>query len=145
MPQHKLDHDRLERIKREHADLGRQVAELRTALSDEGNFDRLTTLLGSLKDELVEHFEIEEGGGYFHEVVAFAPRLNSRAEFLLNQHKEMLQQLVAVCKSAMESSGRDWRRTVNHVNEFIDTLIEHEREENALILDAYDQDIGAQD
>jgi hemerythrin len=147
MAEPKVDSDFLKKIKQEHAELGRLVSELRAALADQGNVAALSALLERLKAELVEHFAIEEAGGYFNEVLTEAPRLKANADLLLGQHEELMQKLKSLCNAAKHAavSEEKWAQLVANANGFIASLIEHERGENYLLQEAYERDIGPED
>ena len=146
MSQPNVDRSYHQRVKEDHAEMGRHLAELRSALADQGNILRLSTLLDEFKTELAEHFELEEEDGYFSDAVAHAPRLHDDADRLLEQHRELADRLGQLCQVAKDATPDvEWESIEAQVNQFIELLIQHERAENSLILDAYGQDIGTHD
>ena len=147
MAEPQIDHEYLDKVKQDHADLGRLVTKLRGALDEGKDTSALAKLLAEMRDELVEHFRLEEDGGYLDDAVAYAPRLTGQAKYLLEQHKELLQLISGLCDAVPLDgpSNINWEQVQAKGDHFVKTLLDHERGENMLVQEAYEQDIGSQD
>lgn len=107
----------------------------------------LVGVLGSLSTALHRHFELEEQDGYLGEAVAFAPRLATEADRLLQQHPMLSEELTSLHQNASIAGMSDerWASYVNQAHKFVERLIDHERAENDLVQTAYEEDIGDKD
>jgi hypothetical protein len=103
--------------------------------------------LTELRAELVEHFRQEELGGYFHDVIKLAPRFKERADTLLQQHPTLQQRIDSVRLMAEQSSSSPswWQSLDDELHKFYQVFDQHERDETALLQDAYTCDIGTDD
>ncbi len=110
----------------------------------------LVETLGGLRDQLAIHFSLEEAYGYFEEAVDVAPRLSEKAERLRGEHETLFldacdlvdraEQLLYV-NAAAAATKKVALRFVAFRREFQ----EHESNEEELILQALDDDIGVGD
>ena len=80
-------------------------------------------------------------------MLAEAPRLTPNADRLLAQHEKLMEAIESLCTTIADASrGEDNGQQLEAVgNDFIALLIDHERGENSLVLEAYQQDIGSKD
>ena len=112
---------------------------------------RFTMFLGELRDQLALHFALEEAYGYFEDAVAQAPRLCERALSLREQHAELFTELCELVEEAETATAAHlplyrWaNRLIVAFRRFDRRLKDHERAENALILAAFDDDLGVGD
>ncbi len=103
-----------------------------------------------LRDQLATHFSLEEAFGYFDDPVDLAPRLSDTAERLLQEHKSLqhrISELVAFTW-ALHNRGTlqvAFAQVAKEFDGFHKELKRHERREQLLILQAYDDDIGVGD
>jgi hypothetical protein len=129
----------------EHARLKNVLHNLHQALCAQA-MDRagVAGLVDDLVQQVLEHFQHEEQGGYFAEAIEAAPRLNDRANMLLGEHAEMARQLVTLQRRVTtEAAGpRWWRRLDEGYSAFVKQFLIHEAAENALLQEAYCEDIG---
>lgn len=110
----------------------------------------LAELLGQLRDQLAMHFALEEAFGYFEEAIDVAPRLSEQADLLRAQHRGLY---LEVCDIADEAEQLLYHETAVDLRQeirarffgFLDRLNDHEACENALILEAFDEDLGVGD
>jgi hemerythrin len=105
------------------------------------------TVLDDFIQHILCHFEHEESGGYFAEAIEVAPRLSERANELLDQHPQMAAQLASLRRQA-EKTDLDvlwWRELDERFYQFVECFQRHEEAENALLMDAYTDDIAAED
>lgn len=102
--------------------------------------------IGELQMYLRTHFEHEEQGGYFHELIEDAPRLKTQVDELLTQHPTLLQLVEQMAAAASGETRAGWRQAIRaQFEDFLAQFIEHEHQENRLLQDGYAQDIGAED
>lgn len=107
-------------------------------------------LLGKLCDEVALHFSLEEAYGYFDDAIEIAPRLADRAEALRNEHETLFNTIRQISDDgdAALAHGRLPTLIVHLVHQFREfelALQEHESRETALMLEAFDDDIGVGD
>ena len=112
------------------ADSGRCVATLRTAFE-------------SLRDHLRTHFRQEETGGFLEESIARMPRLSAAARDVMGEHPALLAELDALL-AGLETADRagSWDRIAAAAERFCQHLLEHERHENAVVQQGYNEDLG---
>ncbi|HUG66500.1 MAG TPA: hemerythrin domain-containing protein [Pirellulaceae bacterium] len=144
----------LREIKEVHEDLWRAQQQLRDMcsrpMSLRDDATGFVELLGRFRDELAMHFSLEEAYGYFNDPVEVAPRLDKRAHELRAEHESLYREIAALVERAEECLYHD-RRAELLVNiplafgVFDDQLGEHEHRETALILAAFDDDLGVGD
>lgn len=126
--------------------------------------EQVVEMIQELRDQLALHFTLEEAYGYFEDAVDVSPRIAERAAELRSQHSALfavIQRLAdsarlwetrfryvhAKCGTAERSMARAtqaFQQIVGRFRRFIDQLLRHESEENALILDALTTDIGGE-
>jgi len=112
--------------------------------------DQLTGTLGQLRDQLAMHFALEEAFGYFEDAIEVAPRLSEWADDLRAEHGTLFLNLCSLVERVERicygrTAVRLPRRVALEFEMFYDVLKEHEDNENALILEALDEDIGVGD
>jgi hypothetical protein len=134
--------------------------------ADEPRSDRrrIAKLLKELRDQLAFHFALEEAYGYFDQAVDVAPHAAALADELRKEHEVLYQSICELAEyaeywilrqvlhdaalrgdSARErSSEPSFQRILARYQQFDDQLQEHESKENALILEAFDTDIGGE-
>jgi hemerythrin len=143
----------LQEIKQENQRLREILAALRQlilkSVERNGHPRRLVELLDELCDQLALHFSLEESYGYFEDAIDAAPRMAERAESLRGEHVTLFDTIREIANDAEEAV----RGQLPHVLEFIgerfcdfDAALErHESQENALVFEAFDDDIGVGD
>jgi iron-sulfur cluster repair protein YtfE (RIC family) len=138
----------VERITQEHAALRQKVHGIHSALAEQDpNSIEIETLLREFLDALKLHFASEEDAGFFTEVCSRAPRLAGRAGALCFEHCQLLQEAVALSHFAEAGSPsmQWWRELSARCHEFSKRLMHHESEENKLLQDVHQSDIGSGD
>jgi iron-sulfur cluster repair protein YtfE (RIC family) len=137
------------RIKQEHDALRDKLRRIHAVLAGpEIAADEITILLHEFQSALAVHFSNEEESeGFFDEVTAQAPRLAHQAGRLCNEHEEMLRKATELCRFAAAGSPSIawWRELSSRCHEFSRQLMHHESEENKLLQQAHQEDIGAND
>jgi hypothetical protein len=141
--------DVIDRILQEHNALQEKIRRLSTVLAQPvPTPEDVRTLLHEFLNSLMVHFTTEEEKkGFFEEVVANAPRLAGRAAKLCVEHRRMLHDADELCRFAAAGSPSMpwWRELRSRCHEFSKRLMVHECEENKLLQEAHQSDIGAYD
>jgi hypothetical protein len=100
--------------------------------------------LGELRDHLIQHFRCEEEGGYMATVLQRRPQSERAVRQLLAEHGPLLEGLDALLKEASTAEQIDDGFRAR-VGTWAALLRRHEAEENVLVEDAFNQDIGQDD
>ena len=108
----------------------------------------LASLVWDVRDRVAFHFALEEAYGYFEDPVAVAPRLCERVDGLRAEHGELFEDLCRIV-DMFEDSEPDLPADFAGVQEmcrgFLSRFDAHETAENALIVQAFNEDIGVGD
>lgn len=135
-------------IEQEHAELKSLLEALQAACSPSlRNRESVQDLAETLANQVAEHFELEERGGYFADAIKRAPQVAVQAAELQAQHEPLLetvQALRALARSGVESEAW-WNRVTSELDRFAQGLLRHESGERSLLQRAYGLDIGAGD
>jgi iron-sulfur cluster repair protein YtfE (RIC family) len=130
LAQHRELHAQLVAVRACLAGSGRCVAELRAALE-------------SLRDHLRSHFRQEEMGGFLEESIARMPRLSAAARTVMGEHPALLAELDDLIGSLETAdSAAAWDQIAAAAERFAQHLLEHERNENAVVQEGYNEDLG---
>jgi iron-sulfur cluster repair protein YtfE (RIC family) len=144
-----LPSETVERVMQEHDALRDKVQRINTVLADpvpdkhEGE-----KLLREFMTALIVHFSSEEDEeGFFAEVMKWAPRLSGQADQLYVEHRQLLHDAEELCRfaSAGSPSMPWWRELQSRTHEFCRRLMKHEHDENKLLQEAHQRDIGTYD
>lgn len=103
--------------------------------------------LRSLREHLADHFSKEEAGGFLEESVARMPRLSSAVASIMRQHPLLLAELDKVI-AGLSSSGceaESWQQAGHDFEAFATHMLAHERSENAVVQEGYNEDLGLVD
>jgi hypothetical protein len=100
--------------------------------------------LESARRDIVEHFRFEEQNGYMAPVLKIQPNLERKVAHLLADHAQLLRSLddlIAETRTApaLNSALRD------KVVDWIHGVLRHEHGENALVQEAFNRDLPAED
>ncbi|MBI2477252.1 MAG: hypothetical protein HYV60_00955, partial [Planctomycetia bacterium] len=110
------------------------------------------------------HFALEEAYGYFEEAIDVAPRVAERADELRAEHAMLFESIRKIAEAAQEwhaqhvfphhsngdvsgdgaGTSLSFLRILIQFQQFSDQLLQHEQNENSLILDALNTDIGGE-
>ena len=103
--------------------------------------------LAGLRAHLATHFEQEERGGFMEESIARIPRLAAAASAVLRQHPELLAELDALIGGLRRGdiSDKAWARAGRDFAHFAASMKAHERSENAVVQEGYNEDLGLLD
>jgi iron-sulfur cluster repair protein YtfE (RIC family) len=106
--------------------------------------------LHMLRDHLGDHFMQEEQGGFLEEAMTRVPRLSSAVRSIVAQHPALLAELDRVIDqlTIVEKSGagpaeaKSWSAAVHAFEAFAAHMAAHERSENAVVQEGYNEDLG---
>jgi len=136
----------------QHRELHAQLLAVKAAFAAEqapggGRAVAVRTMLVSLREHLRSHFEQEEGEGFIEESVARVPRLSPAARKVLAEHPRLLAELDGLLDRlpAADISRGAWREASRAFAVFADHLQAHERSENAVVQEGYNEDLGLVD
>ena len=135
----------------EHRDLFRLMQAVREQFASGGpSTDArradLTAAIRSLRNHLASHFVQEERGGFLEESVTRVPRLSAMVRSILSQHPALLEELdrlIALVVAAADAEG--WCRAERAFAAFAERMHAHERLENTVVQEGYNEDLGLVD
>lgn len=136
----------------QHRELHSQLLATRAAFADTKFPDArrlgaVRKMLAGLRDYLKNHFEQEERGGFMEESIARMPRLSSAAQKVMADHPGLLAEL----DTLLETLGprnicpEAWGEATRGFTAFTDHLLVHERNENAVVQEGYNEDLDLAD
>lgn len=133
----------------EHRDLFHLMLSVRSAFAAAGppTPDRRAALIASLhqlRQHLANHFAQEEQGGFLEESVARVPRLSAAVRSILGQHPALLAELDRVIEDleAVPTVPDAWASADQGFEVFSAHMAAHERSENAVVQEGYNEDLG---
>jgi iron-sulfur cluster repair protein YtfE (RIC family) len=138
----------IEAIRLEHEALRKKLGNVHSVLAGcHLAGEKVAAMLLELHDELVVHFTNEEFNGFFGEVTSRAPQLSPAADKLCAEHRDMLHKASELAQFARAGADSQewWRELKTRFHVFSTQLMHHESEENSLLQQAYQDDIGAHD
>jgi len=103
--------------------------------------------LAELREHVARHFAQEEQGGYLEESLTRMPRLSRAVRDVLAEHPGLLAELDGLLErfAARDSGGEAWRQAGRDFEAFASHLLAHERNENAVLQEGYNEDLGLAD
>ena len=103
--------------------------------------------LVTLRHHLRSHFAEEESGGHLEESVSRMPRLNGAVKAVLAEHSALLAELDALILrlARREMPHASWEQAIRDFEAFARHLMAHERSENAVVQEGYNEDLGLTD
>ncbi len=136
----------LERIRAQHLELKRRMAQLRDTFEGPALAGRqrvqVEEQLASFDAALNLHFAQEEDGGYFSDVLAVAPRLSRRATKLEQAHAGLRRQ-VAELRARVADTATAWDDLQDRFRLLFGELRSHEVAEDDLVHEAFKRDLGS--
>ena len=132
----------------EHEQLEVALGELQERLAQRRDASAAIATLNRLGEYVRLHFAHEEqNDGFFDSVVDQAPRLQSRAAALIDEHAVLDKALTEIQQLAANAAAdEDWWRELNlRFAAFWDLFCHHERAEIDLVQEAFHDDIGTAD
>lgn len=153
MPLKKQDHDFFELIKREHGELKDLLSQVRSTMyGQQPDAQQARQLIGDLYERIQSHFHHEEKGGYLSEALERAPRLTNLAGRLHEQHETLSEMLGELRNHVQQTVPTDdlradawWKELDNQFHVFFNRLLRHETEEDKLVQEAFNRDLGTCD
>ena len=137
-----------ERVLREHCQLQETLTALQEfAKSSSCDITKSGTLsrnLRSLREQLKLHFEAEEVGELFEDIVRRLPSADKVVQTLKAQHKIFIDQIDSLIVR-VEKVDRDLGGVREALSEFVESFRKHEGLENELLERAYCIDLGTND
>lgn len=109
--------------------------------------DDLVATLNALRHHLADHFTKEEAGGFLEESVARVPRLSKAVSAIMADHPRLLSEIDALIESIPTTSmpRGAWTSCCESFDRFAGHLVAHERNENAVVQEGYNEDLGLVD
>ncbi len=103
--------------------------------------------LERLREHLARHFAQEEEGGFLEESLVRMPRLAAAARDVVAEHPVLLADLDRLLErlAARDIESDSWRQAGHDFEAFASRLLAHERNENAVVQDGYNEDLGLGD
>ena len=138
-------------ILREHRELMALINDLgerasRGADTGERWSEGLAELLTQLRTTLHQHFSAEEEGPFAQEFPITFPQLAGKLEDILAEHRGLMERVDHLLREVSEASEHATNEEVaqirKDVHDFIEAIRAHESAENALLQQAYLEDIG---
>jgi iron-sulfur cluster repair protein YtfE (RIC family) len=133
----------------QHRDLHARLLALRADFADQHAATQpplaaIRDRLLDLRDHLRDHFVQEEKGGFLEESIARMPRLSVAAREVVAEHPRLLAELDTLLESLPMRDIRQeaWDAAVRGFATFTDHLLAHERNENAVVQQGYNEDFG---
>jgi hypothetical protein len=135
-----------EEIIEAHASLNEDLKRLEEAALPAAGRERweLAAQLRATRADLVEHFRLEEHGGYMDSVRQREPRLERTVEELAAEHRQLLQALDRLLDQAGAPAG-DAGTFGAEVRAWVASVRRHEGREINLVQEAFSVDISADD
>ena len=139
----------------EHRDLFHLMHSVQSRLAMTGppSPERRADVLESLhhlREHLGDHFAQEELGGFLEEAMTRMPRLSAAVRSIVAQHPALLAELDRVIDelTIVEKSGggaagaKSWPAAVHAFEAFAAHMAAHERSENTVVQEGYNEDLG---
>jgi iron-sulfur cluster repair protein YtfE (RIC family) len=142
------DRSTYEEIQREHEELGELLGDVtRTLAKRLVSVSQVAEMIGTLVEQLEQHFDEEETGGFFDQIVSQTPRHAERCKSLREEHTWLLASIRELNEQASLGDDSDdwWQRLESKFHEFSKELMQHESKENELVQKVYTEDIGPAD
>ncbi|MCE9632428.1 MAG: hemerythrin domain-containing protein [Planctomycetia bacterium] len=136
----------------QHRELHSQLLSMRAEftnpdLPDAQRLGAVREMLAGLRDYLRTHFEQEERGGFMEESIARMPRLSSAVQKVMADHPGLLAELDTLLETIgmRDISPETWAEATRGFAAFSDHLLVHERNENAVVQEGYNEDLDLAD
>jgi hypothetical protein len=136
----------------EHRDLHARLLELRAEFGQPrrpgaAGLESLRGRLRSLREHLAGHFAQEESGGHLEESIARIPRLSHAARAVVAEHPRLLAELDALLErlAVRDIPDASWTASAGAFATFTEHLLDHERNENDVLQQGYNEDFGLPD
>ena len=142
------EHTHFDQTLAEHHELNDLISRLEASLGvEELDLAEISRSVEDLTTQVERHFAHEEDEGFFLQVEKRAPWFKERTDLLRQQHLEMSAALQQIFDSLQPAAAAelDAADVKERLFEFINQFREHEEEENRLLQEAFDRDVGSKD
>lgn len=131
----------------QHRELHDLLVDCRTGFEGSAGVEVARGRLATLRVHLARHFAQEEQGGYLEESLTRMPRLSRAVRDVLAEHPRLLAELDGLLErlAARDIGGEAWRQAGRDFEAFASHLLAHERNENAVVQEGYNEDLGLAD
>jgi hypothetical protein len=136
----------------EHRELHARLLDLRAEFGRQASpgaveLESLRQRLLGLREQLARHFAQEENGGHLEESIARIPRLFPAARAVVAEHPRLLAELDALLERLAVRDIRvvSWTAAADAFSTFTEHLLDHERNENDVLQQGYNEDFGLPD
>lgn len=136
----------------EHRELHARLLALRAEFGyprgpDAPGLESLRSRLLGLREHLFRHFCQEENGGHLEESIARIPRLSPAVRAVVAEHPQLLAELDALLErlAVRDIRGEAWAAATTAFATFTEHLLDHERNENDVLQQGYNEDFGIPD
>ncbi|MFM8413259.1 MAG: hemerythrin domain-containing protein [Planctomycetota bacterium] len=131
----------------QHRELHDLLVHARAGFDDPADGEAVRGRLATLRDHLARHFAQEEQGGYLEESLTRMPRLSRAVRDVLAEHPRLLAELDGLLErlAARDIAAEAWRQAGRDFEAFASHLLAHERNENAVVQEGYNEDLGLAD
>jgi hypothetical protein len=135
-----------EEIIEAHASLNADLKRLEEAALPASRRERweLAAQLHAARADLVEHFRLEEHGGYMDSVRQREPRLERTVKELADEHGQLLRALDALLAQARAPAGKADPLGEN-IRAWVASVRRHEAREIDLVQEAFNVDVSTDD
>ena len=135
-------------IRQQHQRLNSLLEAIKNRFRHERKATRnLVSLLNALSVHLQAHFELEESDGYLSHLVQLSPAASAHVERLLHEHTDLQEEVNGLAARARENFSTDSSTSelARLFSKFHDRLAIHEHDENKLLQEVYNLDLGTKD
>jgi ElaB/YqjD/DUF883 family membrane-anchored ribosome-binding protein len=135
-----------EALRQAHAALGRDLRELAAAagVPSGAGLAEVTVRLDKTREHLAEHFRFEEENGYMDAVLQRNPNRERTVQHLRDEHRRLTESLEALLGEAAAAGGpKEGLR--EKILAWVESVRDHESRENALVQEAFNVDLTAED
>lgn len=131
----------------QHRELHDLLLEARGAFAADAQPAAARSRLVALRTHLAEHFAQEERGGFLEESLTRMPRLAADVRSVLADHPRLLAEMDGLLDrlAARDIGIESWRQAGCDFEAFASHLLAHERSENAVVQEGYNEDLGLVD
>ena len=136
----------------EHRELFCQMVAVRNAFAEPGpptrrRVEQIVAALNALRDHLCTHFRQEECGGFLEESISRIPRLAAAATEIVKQHPALLAELDGLIGrlAGGDATAAGWEQADRDFERFWAHMMAHERSENEVVQQGYNEDLGLLD
>lgn len=133
-------------IREKHIALIHTIDELKASIqAPETSAQTLQRVSETLRDRISDRFTKEQEHALIQHLLQSVPRLQREIEALEGDHEELRRQLEALLRLFDATGEVDRSRFADEHSAFLQHFSDHERREDDLIQEIYDDDLGSGD